>query len=427
MSVTSPPGEEATVTKRGGLYRGWPIAVLASVASGLTVGMSGYAFGVFVEPLEEHFGWSRTEVNFSLTISVISLLISPLVGRWIDRFGSRPVMVVSLALVAVGFFMYSAMTELWQFYIASLFLFAGMPGATMLPSGRLISLWFAGTRGRMMGFVTAGNNGGGLAMVLLSTFVVGATSWRVGYVTFGVMIVVIGMLVAIYIQDRQSEVIANRGKRLTPPLPSDEALRGSGGLTLKEVLRMRSFYFLAIGHAIPAFSYGSVLTQLIPHLESQGFSEAKAAFGVMLLAIFGIVSKLVFGRLSESITARWAMVISLGIQSVGMVFLVAAGSSDAVWFVIVFFAMGFGAMGALIPLTVTEAFGLRAYGTILGVTSMVGAGPLIIGPIMAGRLFDLYGTYDATFIIIAVMFMLGALSMAMARAPDPPAAQSNRP
>jgi MFS family permease len=420
MAVTPVTAEDTTATRRRGLYRGWPIAVVASIASGLTIGMSGYAYGVFVDPLEEEFGWSRTELNFSLTISVVSLLVGPLVGRWMDRFGSRPVMVVSLAFVALGFFMYSAMTELWQFYAASFLLFLGIPGATMLPSGRLISIWFAGTRGRMMGYVTAGNNTGGLTMVLLSTFVVGAAGWRAGYVTFGVMIVAIGILVALYVQDRQRDVVANRGKRLTPPLPAAGAMSDTDGFTLKEVLRMKTFYFLAIGHAIPAFSYGSVLTQLIPHLESEGFSGGEAAFGIMLLAIFGIVSKIVFGRLSESITARWAMVISLGIQAVGLIALVAAGGSAAVWLVIVFYAMGFGAMGALIPLTVTEAFGLRAYGTILGVTSMVGAGPLMIGPPLAGRLFDVYGSYDVAFVIISVMFVVGAVSMALARKPKLP-------
>ncbi len=418
MEVSHVVSEEDTACRKSGLYRGWTIAVIASLASGLTIGMSGYAFGVFIDPLETEFGWSRTQTNFALTISVISLLIGPLVGRWIDRFGSRPVMVVSLAFVAVGFFMYSVMTELWQFYAASLLLFAGMPGSTMLPSGRLISVWFSGTRGRMMGIVTAGNNAGGLSMVALSTFVVGAAGWRMGYVVFGVMIVAIGLLVAIYVQDRQSDVRANRGKRLTPVLPVGASLGEEEGFTLKEALHTKTFYFLALGHGIPAFAYGSVLTQLIPHMESKGFSEAGAAFGIMLLAVFGIVSKIVFGRLSESITARWAMVISLLIQAAGLLLLVVAGGSNFVWVVIIFFAMGFGAMGALIPLTVTESFGLRAYGTILGVTSMVGAGPLMIGPIMAGRLFDIYGTYDATFVIIAIAFALGAISMVMARRPE---------
>ena len=77
----------------------------------------------------------------------------------------------------------------------------------------------------------------------------------------------------------------------------------------------------------------------------------------------------------------------------------------------------------MIPLTVPEAFGLRHFGTILGVTSMAGAVPLVVGPMMAGIVFDAYGTYDVAFGIIAVMFLLGALSMAMARPPEPPGAR----
>ena len=424
VSGTSPAtlaaAGQTVAARRRGLYRGWPIALIASLASGLTVGMTAYAFGVFVDPLEDEFGWSRTEVNLSLSLSVISLLIGPLVGRWIDRFGSRPVMVGSLALIGIGFFLYAVMGELWQFYAASLLLYAGLPGATMLPSGRLISIWFAGTRGRMMGIVTAGNNLGGLVMVPASTLIVGLAGWRVGYASFGVVILLIAVVTALYVRDRQSDVIANRDKRWAPPFQDDDALGAAVGYSLRQVLRMKTFYFMAIGHAVPAFAYGAVLTQLIPHLESKGFSSGAASSGVMLLAIFGVISKLVFGRLSETITARWAMSISLAIQSLGLLLLVAAGGSNAVWLVIIFFAMGFGAMGALIPLTVTEAFGLRHFGTILGVTSMAGAVPLVVGPMMAGIVFDAYGTYDVAFGIIAVMFLPGALSMAMARPPQPP-------
>jgi len=120
------------------------------------------------------------------------------------------------------------------------------------------------------------------------------------------------------------------------------------------------------------------------------------------------------------ITARWAMAISLAIQSVGLLMLIAVGGSSAVWFVIVFIALGFGAMGALMPLTVVEAYGMRHFGSILGVTSMVAVIPMVIGPLMAGILFDAYGTYDVAFIIVAFMFALGTLAMALARRPVAP-------
>jgi len=186
------------------------------------------------------------------------------------------------------------------------------------------------------------------------------------------------------------------------------------------VMRMRSFYFLAIGHAVPPFTYAVVVTQLIPHLESQGISSGAAATGVMLLSMFGIASKLIFGRLSETITARWAMAISLAFQSAALFLLIIVGGSAAVWFVIAFYGMGMGAMGALLPLTVVEAYGMRHFGTILGVTSMPSVIPIIVGPLMAGMIFDTYGTYDIAFGIMGLMFALGALAMAMARRPVTP-------
>ena len=410
----------ATPVKRRGLYNGWYIALIASMASGITIGTSNYAFGVFIEPLESQYGWTRTEINTALTFGVASALISPLIGRWIDRFGSMPVMVGSLVLVAIGFFIYAGMTSLWHFYAASLLLYLGLPGATMLPSGRLISLWFAGTRGRMMGFVTAGNNLGGLTMVPLAALVVGTAGWRWGYIAFGAIILAIIVLVVLLIKDRQSDVAGARGKRWAPAASDADGPGSAVGYSLREVMRMKAFYFLAIGHAIPTFSYAVVLTQLIPHLESKGISSGAASSGVMLLAVFGILSKLIFGRLSESITARWAMAISLAIQAVGLVLLIVVGGSNAVWFVIAFYAMGFGAMGALIPLTVAEAYGMRHFGSILGVTSMMGVIPMVIGPLMAGLIFDAYGTYDVAFAIMSIMFALGALSMALARRPAPP-------
>ena len=420
MAITSRGAGETAPVKRRGLYNGWYIALFASLASGLTIGTSNYAFGVFIEPLENEFGWSRTQINTALTFGVASALISPLIGRWLDRFGSRPVMVGSLVLVAAGFFIYGGMTTLWQFYAASFLLYLGLPGATMIPSGRLISIWFASTRGRMMGFVTAGNNLGGLTMVPLASLVVGMSGWRGGYVTFGVVVLVMAVLVLLFVRDSQSDVTGARTKRWAPDDSNDDGPGAAVGYSLGDVMRMKTFYFLTVGHAVPAFSYSVVLTQLIPHLESQGISSGAASTGVMLLAIFGIASKIIFGRLSETITARWAMAISLVIQSVGLVLLIGVGGSNAVWVVIAFYGMGFGAMGALIPLTVTEAYGMRHFGSILGVTSMAGVIPMVVGPLLAGIVFDTYGNYDVAFAIMAVMFGIGALAMVLARRPAPP-------
>jgi MFS family permease len=424
MSRSSSDAVTAASVRRSGLYDGWPIALTASLSAGLTIGMVNYAFGVFIGPLEDYFGWSRTQINTALTFGIASALISPLIGRLLDRFGSRPVMAGSLLLVIAGFFTIAGMTELWHFYTGSLLLYLGLPGAMVMPTGRLISIWFSGIRGRMMGFVLAGENIGGLAMVSLATLVVGASGWRFGYVVFGVILLFVVVLVLAFVRDRQSDVAAARGKRWTPPAGEGDASDTSVGYALRDVLRMKSYYFLAAGHATPKMASSAFLTQLIPHLESEGISSSAAVSGVMVLAGFGILSKLTFGPLSEKITARWAMSIALAIQSIGLLLLIAAGGSVAVWFVIAFFGMGFGAIGAMIPLTVAEAYGMRHFGSILGVTSISWVIPMISGPLIAGIVFDAYGTYDVAFVIIAVVLALGALSIALARRPVVPTAAS---
>ena len=78
----------------GRIYRGYPIAVIVFLSTGLSVGMAQYAFGEFSGPLREEFGWTQTQLNMSLAFSFISGVLAPFIGRISDRAGIRPVMFV---------------------------------------------------------------------------------------------------------------------------------------------------------------------------------------------------------------------------------------------------------------------------------------------------------------------------------------------
>ncbi|MDA1258421.1 MAG: MFS transporter [Chloroflexi bacterium] len=443
------PGEATTAelsasAVRTGIYRGWPIAGVAFLSTGLAVGMAQYAFGAFVEPLEEEFGWTRTQINFSLTLGLVTGFLSPIVGRWMDRFGARPVMVISLLFLAAGFLLRSVMTNagnvtinaspdlifwqpdlhftfLTQFYLFSLLLFMGFPGATVMPAGRLISVWFARTRGRMMGIVTAGNNFGGLTMVPLGTLVIATAGWRWGYAVYGFIIIGIAVSAWYFIKDRPEDVAREGNKRWAPPgMDAAMAAAAAAGYSARDALRTRSFYFITLGLTAAMFTYSAVLTQLIPHMEAEGFSKNEAAAGISIVAAFGIISKLAFGRISETITARWSTVLSLSIQSAGLVLFIVADGTNLAWVAVAVFGLGFGGIGALIPLTVAEAFGVRHFGSILGIISMFGVVPVVIGPLMAGIIFDKTDSYDLAFEITIGMFLTGAIFMSLAGPPKSP-------
>ncbi len=258
-------------------------------------------------------------------------------------------------------------------------------------------------------------------MVPLGTFVIAAASWRWGYAVFGFIIIGIAVATWYLVRDRPTDVAKENNKRWSPPgLDAATAAAAAAGYSMKQALRMRTFYFITIGVTAAMFTYTAVLTQLIPHLEAEGFSKNEAAAGLSIVAACGIISKLVFGRLSETITARWAAVLSLSIQSAGLALLIISDGTSMAWLAVIVFGLGFGGIGALIPLTVTEAFGIRYFGSILGTISMVGVIPVVIGPLMAGIIFDRTDNYDLAFAITIVIFVTGAVFMTLASPPRPP-------
>ncbi|MBI4305619.1 MAG: MFS transporter [Chloroflexi bacterium] len=395
------------------VYRGYWVAVVAFLSTGLTVGMTGYAFGAFIEPLEREFGWTRSQVNVAVSLMAISGLASPLMGRALDRVGSRPVMVGSLALVATGFLLRSLISELWQLYVLSAVVAVGSSGATVLTAGRLVSLWFPKTRGRMMGIVTAGNNFGGLTMVPFASAVIAVAGWRWGFAGFGLLMALMAVVAFVVIRDRPRESGGAARAAGAPP--------GLGGFSVRAALKRPTFYLLTAGISSGTFTYAVVLSQLIPHLENEGFSSGAAAAALSVMAGFGLASKLIFGRASEGLTARYSFIVSLCIQAVGLLLFIVAGGSPFAWLAVVVFGLGFGGMGALIPLTVAEAFGMRAFGSIMGLVNMIGIVPQLVGPPVAGLLFGVTGSYALPFAIIIGFFMAGALSFWAAK---PPARQA---
>ena len=399
--------------KPGGIYYGWRVAVVAFLSAGFSIGMTHYAFGVFAEPLETEFGWSRTQLNAGLAVGVLTAASAPIAGRFMDLYGARPVMVVSLLFVAFGYIFRPLIHDLWHWYALNALVFIGFPGATVLPAGRLAGNWFPNAKGRMIGVITAGNNFGGLTMVPFATLLITLAGWRWTYFAFGVLLLALAGLAIVIVRDRPSDVYRARSEHRNREPPADSPTTAITGFELSEVLRLPGFYLVTIAITAASFTYSAVLTQLIPHLRSQGISEGGAAAALTLVGAMGIVSKIVFGRLSETITARVAMIISVALQSAGLALLIASDSNAVQWIGIVVFATGFGGFGALIVLTISESFGLKAFGSVMGLVQTASAFPMVVGPITVGVLFDRTGDYRLGFSIILVFFGL-AIAMLIA-------------
>ena len=409
------------------LYYGWLVVMAAFVSTGLTIGTGQYAFGVFVEPLEAEFGWTRIQLNAALSLSAVAALSSPVIGRIMDRVGARPVMAVSLMILVVSYACRPFMTQLWHWYALGVVQALGFTGATILPAGKLVGLWFQKTRGRMMGIATMGNNFGGLTMAPLAGLVVGMAGWQWGYGVFAALIFVAAPLIFLVIRDRPEDVQRERERLRSLGKEEGEQVLASAsagnpelsGFTVSEALRTRAFYFVALGIIAANFSYAGILTQLIPHLENEGVSLGQASLALSLLAAFGMGGKFLFGLLTERIPVRFALMLSLLLQVVGLILLIRWANTPFLWALMPFYGVAFGAVGALIPLLVQETFGVRYFGSILGMVNMATVAAIITGPLMVGAFFDATGNYRMAFLTVAGIFVAGSLALSLARPPRP--------
>lgn len=394
-------------------HYGWVIAGVLFVCFTLTVGMLQYSYGVFVAPLEEEFGWTRAEVNVSLSFFAMTGLLAPVAGPILDRFGSSRVMMFSYLILAISFLPRPWMTELWEFYVLNILMYAGMPGAIMLPVGKLIGIWFTEARGRAVGITAMGANFGGFIFSAQTRTLIDLTDWRATYFIFGVAIALLIPLIAVTIRDTP---------RRTPdvqqgPDPETSAVLAEG-MAARDAIRTRAFLLITAGLLLATIPYQSVLTQIIPHLEAEGMSSTNAAWVLSVLAVFGMVGKVLLGWLSDIIAARKVFVGSLFLQAFGLVVLINGGTSIYVWLVFVpIFGIAFGGMGSLMTLLPLETFGIRAFASIFGLLSLLILPTALIGPPLTGYSFDETGSYTIAFYVIAALLVIGSIALWFAAPP----------
>ncbi len=386
--------------------RGWLVVSVAFGCTALAVGSSSYAFGLFVGPLEDQFGWARTHISASLSFMALGSLAGPLLGRAMDRMGARPVMAASVAAMGLSFALRPLMTELWHWYALSALQFAAFTGVAVLPAGRLVGLWFPRARGRVMGMVMMGNNFGGLLVPALVGVAIAAGTWKAAYLGLGAAALVLAAAAALVV----SEPAADRG---------DGPVRDGAdeGWSAGRAVRSRAFFAVAGAIMLGNFTYTIVLPHVFVHLEATGVGAAAATVAVSVMAACGMGGKVALGYMTERVPARFVMMTALGGQIAGIALMLLTAPGAGIWPAVGVFGFFMGSFGALMPLLVQDTFGMRSFGTIMGLVSATTVVSFGLGPLFAGLSYDLWGGYGPAFAAAAAMFGVAAALLAWAGEP----------
>ncbi len=353
-----------------------------------------FGFTAFFEPLIQEFGWSYTQVSFAASLRGMEMgIFAPLVGLCVDRVGPRKLLFAGVASTGLGLLLLSSTQSLWTFYCAFLLLGLGAGGCLNVVTMSVIANWFRRNLGRALGVMSSGVGASGL-FVPVVVFLIDTYGWRIALVILGIGMWVVCFPLLLIVRNTPEECgTLPDGDESSSGVSGPEAQEKGSTITFKEVIRKRSFLFLNVIDLIRLSAVTAVVVHVMPYLGNAGVSRTTAGFIAAAIPLMSIAGRFGLGWLGDIWDKRYVMALALCFMILGLLAFAHPGNKLFIVVFLFFFPPGFGAISVLRGSYLREFFGKENFGKLLGITLGAGSVGGIIGPTLAGWIFDVTGSY----------------------------------
>jgi MFS family permease len=394
------------------IFYGWWIVLVTNIICGLGYGTWLYSFGVFFKPMMTEFGWTRAMTAGAYAMrSIQGGIASPILGWVIDKYGGRVVIFGGGIVSGLGFVLMVFVNSLWSFYLINgVILSIGMGAMLYLSAFTIIAKWFVRRLSLALSLLAVGAGVGGLICAPASAVLINLFGWRMAFVITGLVIWVVVLPLTLVIRNSPTE----KGLQTDGDDPKSEKMGGGGSIdlpeasassdfTLRQALASKPFWLLVAAFFFQNLAQSVVIVHAVPALTDAGIPVAQAAISLGLVTAVSIIGRLLFGYLGDMVEKRYLFMICYAMVSIGTLVLMVARTMPITYLFISLFGIGFGGTIPLDPAIRAEYFGRAAFAKIQGIMS-----PLIMvsgatGPVLAGHLFDISGSYRSSFLITALV------------------------
>jgi len=386
----------------------WIIAASVFVTLFLVWGGGVNTGPVFLPPLLKYFGWTRARVStLGSAGALMAGVCGPLVGWLVDRIEARRVMLLGALTTGIGFLAASRSDGYYGLLVANLIVAIGVTAATLIPASLVIASWFGERRGLAMGLTFAGTSLGGAAMIVIANKAIARGGWRAGYVAMAVpMVFIVAPLVLFVVRGRPSSASAVEKQKLKQPAPVVLP-----GVELSEAFRTRSFWLIGIAEFFYACAIGGILVHVVVYLIAAGYTASLAASSLSMIYLMSTFGKLSMGPSADRLSPRIVLSVVFGGAALGTLLLLEAKSGPMLAGFIVLVGIASGTPLVLLPLVFIQSLGLKRLGSVQGVAGIFATIGAAVGPVAAGRIFDVSGSYAIAFGVFAAMWLGAALAI----------------
>jgi MFS transporter, OFA family, oxalate/formate antiporter len=366
-----------------------------------------YCFGVFFKPMIAEFGWSRAATSGPFALySIIGGFLAILSGRLSDHLGSRLILTIGGLIFGAGYLLTSRIDSLWQLYFCFGFICAAGFSTIYSPLVATITRWFPQKRGLMAGIGISGIGFGiGIVPVFASALIIN-TNWRTSMLVVGIICLVLTVLLAQLIKEAPPLSDANQADPGQQPRNSVRFKE----LTFGQAVKTAQFWLFFAAWVGYGFFFQVALVHIVPYASDTGLSVTTAATVLTVIGLVGTGARIALGFSGDRFGHKTIVTISFGVLALAYFGLAGSGS---IWMLYVFGILYgcFSGFGVLLGPILTEFFGFKTLGVIVGAMMLAFALGGAVGPPLAGAIFDTTKSYQAAFMVSGLIGLTSAILM----------------
>ncbi len=358
--------------------------------------------GIFYKSVADELGVGLGAVSFYISMAyIVSIFLMPVGERLMNRFSVRVIYVVAnLALVA-GFFLNAAAQNVWMMYLAGA-LMAGCVTFNMYLMPVLVARWFKKSVGFVVGLCGSLTGLGSAIFNVVGAQIIAEAGWRMGYVTFGLLILVIVVPLTIAFVRSNPEDVGVRAYGILEASKDasagmvDRKLVGADFSSVMKSIAFPALVVMALcGGSVAVMSqYMTAFATDVGYIATVGATMTSAAM------IGNMGSKILLGAVADR-NISIAVIAAVVCPVIALGGLMVVGGSNAMLIIAVAFLYGFvqPSNTVILPLVIQKLFGDKDYGRIWAMISPFSCIACATGATMWGWIYDGTGSFHIVFII----------------------------
>lgn len=395
------------------VFFGWWVASAFAVMVFLSTGIR-FTVGPFLKPVVADLGLDRA--SFSLVISVSLFLYGafmPLVGRFVDRYGARPVMVTGALLLGGALAATGLATRLWHLYLVYGVVAAlGFSATGHVVASAVVSRWFTRRRGTALSLLGGASMAGMSCLVPVAMWSILTFGWRATYVGLGVVVAALLVPLALWVaRDTPEAMGLTPDGRPAAPAPTGAALVERTDVA--DAVQTPSFWQLSGPFLTCGFSMSLLSAHGVPMLTDHGYHPMLASWALGVLGGSSVAFSMVLGAISDRLGRRPVLAWLYGSRALvfAALFLIREHPA-ALLLIAVLGGMSMSGTMAMTSALTADIFGRFSVGSVFGVIFVVHQTGAALGSWVSGLLFELTAGYGTAF-GIAIGLLVGAALLSL--------------